>query len=112
MTPGLLRVDRAWFPRLKLQHDAPFSSFSVIFNLRHFVKGYTCDSDDKFQCYGVTGTQVLDSIGNNYKSISSDNNVAMDCGIMLAIGGVFMIAYIVLLQIKTTSVKLVKLPAK
>ena len=61
--------------------------------------------------FGRHSAQVLDSIGNNYRSVSSDNHVAMDCGIMLAIGGFFMIAYIVLLQIKTTSVKLVKLPA-
>jgi hypothetical protein len=51
------------------------------------AKGYTCESDNKFQCYGVTGKQVLDSIGNNYKSVSSTDTVALDCGILLAIGG-------------------------
>mmetsp|Transcript_19713 Transcript_19713/g.49424 ORF Transcript_19713/g.49424 Transcript_19713/m.49424 type:complete len:298 (+) Transcript_19713:1-894(+) len=76
------------------------------------AKGFTCGADRKLQCYGVTGTQVLDSIGDNYKSIESKDNVSMDCMIMLIIGGVFMIAYFVVLQIKTTKAKAVKLPTK
>jgi hypothetical protein len=55
---------------------------------------------------------VLDSIGNNYQSISSADTVAMDCGIMLAIGAAFMLCYVVLLQIKTTSAKAIRLPAQ
>ena len=34
-----LRVDRAWFQRLKLKYDEPLSNFAFNFNLRLYTKG-------------------------------------------------------------------------
>jgi ABC-type multidrug transport system ATPase subunit len=73
-------------------------------------RGFTCGADNILQCYGRTGKQVLDSLGDNYQSISSANNVGKDVGIMLAIGAVFMLMHIYLLTKKTKAVKLVKSP--
>ena len=42
LTPGGLRLDRAWFQfnqRLKLKHDEVLSSFAFNFNLRRYIEG-------------------------------------------------------------------------
>ena len=60
-------------------------------------RGYSCDQSSSLGCYGFYGTQVLDSVGETYKSISSDDHLTEDFLIIIAIGlffklgGIFMI---------------------
>jgi len=59
-------------------------------------------------CFGVESDQVLESIGSNYRAISSKNTLATDFGIMLAIGAVFKLFFFVTFYtkcLKVTSVK-------
>lgn len=74
-------------------------------------RGFTCGPENILECFGATGKQVLNSIGRNYKSISSDDTTALDVGVMLAIGVVFTIVYVVLLVSKSTAAKVVRLPS-
>ena len=55
-------------------------------------------------CYGKTGDQVLDSIGLLFPGMSSENTLAMDCGVMIAIGAFFKLGYVVLLLLKVRKV--------
>lgn len=70
-------------------------------------KGYACPLEglDNSVCYGHTGKQVLDSIGATYKSVSSDDTVAMDCAYIFIIAIVFKLSSILLLQKKSMNVK-------
>lgn len=59
--------------------------------------GWKCDSDIELsQCYGYTGTQVLDTLGGNYEAVSSENNVLRNFGIIIAIAFVFQLQFMVI----------------
>jgi len=45
-------------------------------------RGFTCPG---FECFGRTGAQVLDSLGVNFKSISSENTLTEDVAVMVAV---------------------------
>merc|ERR1711871_176495 len=67
-------------------------------------KGYTCPGDTTgLACYGVTGTQVLDSLGQNYKSISGKDTLARDLGINLGLAFFFKISYMLIMIAKAKS---------
>ena len=57
------------------------------------LPGWKCANEPSQLCYGRNGDQVLDSLGENYTIISSDNTTAMDFGIIIAIGVVFQFGY-------------------
>ena len=57
------------------------------------LPGWKCAKVPSQLCYGRNGDQVLDSLGENYTIISSDNTTAMDFGIIIAIGVVFQFGY-------------------
>ena len=63
------------------------------------IPGWTC-GDNRLQCMGREGTQVLDSLGANYKSLSSENNVVNDIFICLLITVVGKAGYILLMRHK------------
>lgn len=46
--------------------------------------GWLCDDRTALQCYGSTGTQVLDSLGQYYSTLSSESTLGVD--ILLNIG--------------------------
>jgi ABC-type multidrug transport system ATPase subunit len=73
-------------------------------------RGFTCGAENILECFGATGKQVLNSIGRNYKSISSEDTTGLDVGVMLSIGAFFMLTYVVLLVSKSTAAKVVRLP--
>ena len=60
-------------------------------------RGYSCDHSSSLGCYGYYGTDVLDSVGETYQSISSKDHLTEDFLIIIAIGlffklgGIFMI---------------------
>jgi hypothetical protein len=61
--------------------------------------GWRCDdSVSILQCTGRNGDQVLDSLGYNYQSISSEDTVGSDIGICLAIAVVTKICYVFLFR--------------
>jgi hypothetical protein len=71
-------------------------------------------SDDGVQtdfgrgCYGVTSDQVLESIGTQYQSVSSEDTIGIDCAVMLAIAVVFKLVYFATFyrkSLKTTTIK-------
>ena len=87
----------------------PFRSMCYILPLKYFLKsamftdfhkttfsgahvdatdprGFSCNDANTLGCYGYYGTQVLDSVGQTYQSISSKDEVAEDFLIILAIG--------------------------
>lgn len=67
-------------------------------------KGYTCPGDTTgLACYGVTGTQVLDAIGANYKSISSEDTLGRDIGYNLVIAAVCKLGYIAFMSLQMRS---------
>jgi ABC-type multidrug transport system ATPase subunit len=57
--------------------------------------GWTCatDGSSSLQCYGRSGGQVMDSIGANYTSMTSEDNVIASCLYILAIGVSFKLLY-------------------
>ena len=64
------------------------------------IPGWTCGESNKLQCMGREGIQVLDSMGANYKSLTSENNVAKDISICLLITAVCKVGYILLMRHK------------
>lgn len=48
-------------------------------------RGFTCPGIPILECFGRTGAQVLDSLGTNFKSISSENTLTEDVAIMVAV---------------------------
>jgi len=48
-------------------------------------RGFKCPGIPALECFGLTGSQVLDSLGMNFKSISSKDTVVEDVAIMLAV---------------------------
>jgi len=60
------------------------------------LPGWTCVTGDQkagdateFVCYGVTGGQILDTLGTQYSILSSNNTVWEDIGVNLGIFGIF-----------------------
>ena len=69
-------------------------------------KGFKCDPNvPMLACNGYTGDQVLDSIGQNYKSIGSENNVFRDTMFIVIIGIVFKLQFLVFMVMKLKSAK-------
>ena len=67
-------------------------------------KGFSCpemSDSSRATCYGYAGVDVLETIGETYKSITSKNTVARDVAIIVLIALVFKLQYIALLFIKT-----------
>eukprot|EP00937_MAST-01D_sp_MAST-1D-sp2_P001512 g1512.t1 len=63
--------------------------------------GFTCGPGVPQQnCFGYTGAQVLESIGKNFQVVEAKNNLAMDFGIVAAIGIFFKVQYMVVLMLK------------
>ena len=59
--------------------------------------GWYCDSDiDLSQCYGYTGTQVLETLGGNYDAVSPDDYVLRNFGIIIAIAFVFQLQFMII----------------
>merc|ERR1712014_27041 len=50
-------------------------------------RGFKCPGIPVLECFGQTGTQVLDSLGANFKSISSENTLAEDVAVMVVVEG-------------------------
>lgn len=46
------------------------------------------------QCYGVTGTQILTTLNMNYETIEPNLDLALNYGLLLAIGCVFKVLYL------------------
>eukprot|EP00961_Rhodomonas_salina_P263591 3562368-Rhodomonas_salina.1 len=67
--------------------------------------GYTCPEFKDVTCYGITGNQVLSSLGESYKSFGREDNVTRDIGIILAIAGVWKLAFCVMLWRKATAMQ-------
>jgi len=77
------------------------SDLSCFFHLddseNRIVPGWTC-GENRLQCMGRNGGQVLDSMGIYYKSISSEDNVLNDILVCLFITVVCKIGYILLMR--------------
>eukprot|EP00962_Isochrysis_galbana_P038088 scaffold13456_cov115-Isochrysis_galbana.AAC.6 len=58
------------------------------------VKFY-CPDESPITCFGVTGDQILDSVGVNYAAFSSEDLYARNIGIVLGIGAAFRLVYLV-----------------
>ena len=73
--------------------------------------GWQCPglSDDAV-CYGREGWQVLDTVGQSYEIISSDNTTWMNVGILLAISAVARIIYVVLMLHKSNQASTITAP--
>ena len=61
-------------------------------------------------CYGREGWQVLDTVGQSYEIISSDNTTWMNVGILLAISAVARIIYVVLMLHKSNQASTITAP--
>lgn len=71
--------------------------------------GWTCSKDESveynpMQCYGKEGWQVLDSLGKNYDSITSDDEVDINFGIIITIALVMWIQYVIFAYIQVGAV--------
>jgi hypothetical protein len=63
--------------------------------------GWTCAKNEGgtysvHQCYGYSGNQVLDSLGENYDVVSSEDHVARNFGAVIGIGLGFQLFYNIL----------------
>ncbi|KAK3284935.1 hypothetical protein CYMTET_7438 [Cymbomonas tetramitiformis] len=65
-------------------------------------RGYSC-TDSTTWCYGYTGKQVLDSLGQTYKTISSEDHTVRDFSLLLAIGAFFKLQYLVIFVQKSAA---------
>lgn len=72
---------------------------------------YYC-TDSTTWCYGYTGKQVLDSLGQTYKTMSSENQVLRDSLLLLAIGSFFKLQYLIIFVKKSGAHRVPKKPAK
>jgi len=65
--------------------------------------GFTCpDMLSQQGCYGATGKQVLESIGQQFKLITSDpDTLSRDFAYILGIGAFFKFSYILVFMLKT-----------
>ena len=54
-------------------------------------------------CYGRTGEQILESLGKNYDAVTANNEVAMNFGVIIAIGVSYQIGYMVLAAMKASN---------
>merc|ERR1711871_1745988 len=62
---------------------------------------YSCpDLGPLYTCYGYHGTDVLDTIGTTYRSISSENNTVRNVIIIIAIAVAFKLQYVALVFMK------------
>jgi len=62
--------------KIEYNSDVTFDGAAV--DLSH-PKGYVCQGLDELLCYGYTGSQVLDTLGNSYQSLGSDTDVFIEC---------------------------------
>lgn len=66
--------------------------------------GFSCPDAAAFQpCLGATGAQIMSSFHNVMSSISPENKMLMDTGVLLAIGAVAKVVYVAVLLWKTRS---------
>ena len=63
--------------------------------------GFTCpDITAQQGCFGYTGPQVLESIGQNFDVVTSENTLQQDFLILAAIGIICKISYMTLLMLR------------
>jgi len=79
-------------------------------------RGFSCPENEAMlpplPCYGYTGTQVLTTMGNSlYKSMSPDNDLGMQIGLIALIAFVYKVQYIAVLYMKTRASRVPE-PAK
>lgn len=77
------------------------------------LPGWTCSKDpaveyNPMQCYGNEGWQVLDSLGKNYDSITSEDEVNTNFGIIIAIALVMWLQYVIFAYIQVGAVSTIK----
>lgn len=66
--------------------------------------GWSCGANTTPQsCYGRTGTQILDSLGENYDVVSSENHLLMNFGVVISIGLAFQAIYMILASMKSSA---------
>jgi len=58
-------------------------------------RGFTCPEDPSYlECYGRTGAQVLETLGANFKSISSSDTVMEDLFVICMVSLVFKLLFV------------------
>merc|ERR1712146_637029 len=76
---------------------------------RKILPGWTCSKEpngeyNPMQCFGKEGWQILDSLGKNYDSITSNDEVDMNFGIIIAIALVMWLQYVIFAYIQVGAV--------
>eukprot|EP00293_Proteomonas_sulcata_P015920 CAMPEP_0184298722 /NCGR_PEP_ID=MMETSP1049-20130417/9474_1 /TAXON_ID=77928 /ORGANISM="Proteomonas sulcata, Strain CCMP704" /LENGTH=616 /DNA_ID=CAMNT_0026608939 /DNA_START=77 /DNA_END=1927 /DNA_ORIENTATION=+ len=97
-----LKFAVAGLTKIEYNSDVTFDGAAV--DLSH-PKGYVCQGLDELLCYGYTGSQVLDTLGNSYQSLGSDTDVFIECLCMLGVAAFFKLNFFLVFWIKTTSMK-------
>jgi len=73
--------------------------------------GFFCPGEALNSCFGKTGTQILNSVGGTFPSISGEVDWGRNCAICLAIGVFFKIAFSLQLVIKCREAQVPKAPS-
>lgn len=70
--------------------------------------GFICPgTTNELQCYGYTGVQVLDSLGQNFTSITGEDHILRNSMILLGIAVAFKLNYCLMFMLKTMGRKAV-----